>query len=153
MDPIIDEMDIGRPLRILLVEDNRADAYLLSTLIADTGIPSELTLVGDGEEAIRFMKDVLMGEDLSPDLVLLDINLPKRNGHEVLSFLRKEAGLTDLCVIVCSGSTSVEDREMAAENQANSFLIKPMVEEEMQNMVEDLKDIMVSLSSKIGPAF
>ncbi|HEY3419829.1 MAG TPA: response regulator [Methanomassiliicoccales archaeon] len=145
MEPTIDDLDPDKPIQILIVEDNRADSLLLRNLIKETGIPSDLTVVNDGEKAIQFIRSLMNNGNQFPDLVLLDINLPKKNGHEVLSFMRKNAGLDDLCIVMCSGSISEEDEVMARLNGANAYLVKPIGATEMERMIESIKAILIAL--------
>lgn len=98
-----------RSMRVLIVEDNKADARLVRALLEETGMPTQITMVGDGEKAIEMMESVANGERLAPDLVLLDINLPKKNGHEVLATIRDHARLAHTFIAMCSGSNSCED--------------------------------------------
>ncbi len=148
-----DTIERNIPLNVLLVEDNQADAVLMGTLMQETGFPFDLSLVDDGEGAIRFIKAALNGEHRFPDLILLDVNLPKKNGHEVLSFIRKGVKLTDICIVICSGSNSTEDIEKARQNLANAYLVKPMCADEMEATVINLKDILDSLSDGSDPKF
>jgi CheY-like chemotaxis protein len=135
-----------RQMQVLIVEDNKADARLVRALIEETGLPIKITLIGNGEEAIRMMKAASRGETPAPDLILLDINLPKRNGHEVLAYIRGDSRVADTCVAMCSGSDSFEDMERARSNKANAYLQKPIGTEEMDLMVSSLRQILISLN-------
>jgi len=77
-----------RSMRVLIVEDNKADARLVRALLEETGMPTQITMVGDGEKAIEMMHSVADQKGLAPDLVLLDINLPKMSGIECVARLR-----------------------------------------------------------------
>jgi len=72
-------------MQVLIVEDNNTDAQLVRALVEETGFPINITFVGNGEDTIHMMKSASRGESRAPDLILLDINLPKMNGHEVLA--------------------------------------------------------------------
>lgn len=141
---------IGRRVRVLIVEDNKADARLVRALLEETGMPTQITMVGDGEKAIEMMKSVADEEGVAPDLVLLDINLPKKNGHEVLASIRDHAYLAHTFVAMCSGSSSCEDMRSSRSHGADAYLLKPMGMEEMEEIIARLRKILVSLSE--GPA-
>jgi DNA-binding response OmpR family regulator len=83
---------------------------------------------------------------MGPDLVLLDINLPKKNGHEVLASIRKMGRLADTCVVMCSGSSLDFDYAQARSNHANAYILKPMDLREMDVTVKGLREILTSLS-------
>jgi chemotaxis family two-component system response regulator Rcp1 len=140
------KMTDQRRMQVLIVEDNKADARLVRALVEETGMPTDITMVRDGEGAIRMMECAEKGETPAPDLVLLDINLPRKNGHEVLTTIRELDRLAQTCVAMCSGSTSDEDIDRARINRANAYLQKPMGVEEMDEMVISLRKILTSLN-------
>jgi two-component system, chemotaxis family, response regulator Rcp1 len=135
-----------RRMQVLIVEDNKADARMARALIEETGFPINIILIGDGEGATRIRESAAKGEAPVPDLILLDVNLPGKNGHEVLASIRGSGRLASVCVAMCSGSSSIEDKAMARSNQANAYLQKPMGAEEMNAMVSSLCRILVSLN-------
>jgi CheY-like chemotaxis protein len=135
-------------LQVLIVEDNSADAYMLRVILEATGMPTKLTLVVDGESAIQIMKGASMGQLPAPDLVLLDINLPGKNGHEVLASIRRMDRVAHTRVVICSGSNADEDVRQASDNGANAFLVKPMGLKEMDEMVATLRSILVGLNEE-----
>lgn len=135
-----------RSMRVLIVEDNKADARLVRALLEETGLPTQITLVGDGEKAIEMMESVAKGEGMAPDLVLLDINLPKKNGHEVLASIRDDSRIANTFIAMCSGSSSCEDMRSSRNHGANAYLLKPMGMEEMEEIITRLRKILVSLS-------
>ncbi len=141
-------MIIQRRMNILVVEDNPADAHLVKTLLEETGYPSTITMAIDGEVAIRIIEGAAIGERPAPDLVLLDINLPKKNGHEVLCSIRGNDRFENTFVAMCSGSTSYEDIAKARSNGADAYLFKPMGLEEMGEIIDRLRNIMVSLNDR-----
>lgn len=141
-----------RRMQVLIVEDNNADARLVRELLEQTGMPTDITTVRDGEGAIRMMESAEKGESLAPDLVLMDINLPRRNGHEVLTKIRELDHLAQTYVAMCSGSLADEDMVRARNNRANAYLHKPMGAEEMDEMVDDLRRILTSLDQENGRA-
>ena len=142
----------NRSMRVLIVEDNKADARLVQALLEETGMPTQITLVGDGEKAIEMMESAANGDGPAPDLVLLDINLPKKNGHEVLASIRDHASVAHTFIAMCSGSSSSEDIKRSRINGADAYLLKPMGMEEMDEIITRLKNILVSLNARSGLA-
>jgi two-component system, chemotaxis family, response regulator Rcp1 len=135
-----------RSLRVLIVEDNKADARLVRALLEETGMPTQITMVGDGEKAIEMMQSIADGEGLAPDLVLLDINLPKKNGHEVLASIRDHSYLAHTFIAMCSGSSSCEDMRSSRNHGADAYILKPMGMDEMEEIITRLRKILMSLS-------
>jgi CheY-like chemotaxis protein len=115
-----------RPCRILLVEDNPADIRLLQEALKETGSPIELYTAADGEEALDFLyrRSVRLAE-LRPDLIFLDINLPKVNGHKVLQTVKAEPELMRIPVVMLTSSDAPEDIRSAYEHHANAYVRKP----------------------------
>lgn len=111
---------MDRTIRILLAEDNPADVYLIEEALREHNISFEITVAPDGEAAM----DMAARVDLKPDIVLLDLNMPKRSGGEVLDSLRRNAG-KDLPVIVLTSSDSPADRDEALRLGATCYIRKP----------------------------
>jgi two-component system, chemotaxis family, response regulator Rcp1 len=113
-------------LHILVVEDNPADVFLIRETIKATGIKAPIHVVKDGEEATRFF-DHADHDDSAPcpSLVILDINLPKKNGVEVLQHLRGSQRCREASVIVVSTSSAAQDREAVMMNGADAYFSKP----------------------------
>jgi CheY-like chemotaxis protein len=115
--------------RILLVEDNKIDARLTRQAIQQLADwPSELNLVDDGEQAVRFLRREQSYSHVErPDLVILDLNLPKCDGTEVLQFIRSREDLRDLLVFIFSSSPVdvAQDRMSGARVKADSYFEKP----------------------------
>ncbi len=110
--------------RVLLVEDNAADAFLLREALRELPFPPELHIVRDGREALA----VLHGAEtpVSPDLVLLDLNLPLLNGHQVLQAIKHDPRTRTIPVIIFSSSGAEADIQKSYELRANSYVQKPM---------------------------
>lgn len=107
---------------ILLVEDSRTDAALVAEALKDTAIPHHLDLASDGEEALRNLR----GRVSKPDIILLDLNLPKLGGIEVLRVIKNDPGLRAIPVIILTNSTAPSDVGAAYGNFANAYLRKPV---------------------------
>jgi CheY-like chemotaxis protein len=107
-------------IRILLAEDNPADVYLIEEALREHQVPFEITVAEDGEAAIT-----MLGEGRTqPDIVLLDLNMPKRSGGEVLERVRKDAG-GDVPVIILTSSDSPSDKEEALRLGATCYIRNP----------------------------
>jgi CheY-like chemotaxis protein len=113
--------------RILLAEDNDGDVFLVRRALEKRGISHELVVAHNGEEALAWL-DGHSGEvhrDSTPDLILLDLNLPRIDGAQLLSHIRKSDWFSRTPVIVLTSSDSPKDRQMALELGANLYFRKP----------------------------
>ncbi len=111
---------------VLVVEDNRGDVLLVKEALAEYQVDAEVLVTLDGEQAINLIQKLNADPHARfPRVVLLDLNLPKRNGHEVLSFLRGSSKFAALHVIVFSSSNAATDREAALREGANEYICKP----------------------------
>ncbi len=116
----------GRPARVLLVEDNDADVRLTREALREAGEDVRLSAVGDGEQALTYLRrEEGFGEAPRPDLVLLDLNLPRKNGLEVLDEMRDDERLASIPVIVLTSSAARQDVEACYALGANAFVVKP----------------------------
>ena len=116
----------GTPLRILLVEDNPGDVLLVQEALREAAFAVELHVVGDGEEALGFLTRGPGFEGTpEPDLVLLDLNLPRKSGREVLAEVKADADLRHLPVVILSTSTAEDDVAAAYDHHANCYVAKP----------------------------
>jgi len=113
------------PINILLVEDNEGDILLTTEALEDSKIINKIKVIKDGKAAINFFESLKEREDV-PDLVLLDVNLPKVNGHEVLSFLKKNDRFKVIPVIMLTTSSSEKDIMLAYSNYVNCYITKPI---------------------------
>jgi CheY-like chemotaxis protein len=117
---------MSRPIRILVVEDNPADAYLIKDLLSETSARFEIAVARDGEEALdRLLRRPFDRSDPRPDLVLLDLNLPKISGHDVIREVRKSGELPGLPIIVLTSSDASRDVVTSYALGASCFITKP----------------------------
>src|SRR6266853_4014829 len=119
-------MGDARQAVILVVEDNRADAQLTLTALRDAHMSPTIFVVTDGEQALAFLNRV--GRYIAaphPDLVLLDLSLPKVDGYQVLEAMKADSVLRRIPVVVVSGSSREVDFARAYDAQISSYLIKP----------------------------
>jgi CheY-like chemotaxis protein len=113
-------------IHVLLVEDNEGDIVLTREAFEDSGVNTVISVVRDGEKAIRFLeKEKEYADQPALDLVLLDINLPKKNGHEVLNEIKTNENLRHIPVIMWSTSLSNEDVKRSYRYYANCYITKP----------------------------
>ncbi len=112
-------------LRILLVEDNPADAQMLRTALGKAGMPVEITHLKDGVEAVEYLQQGPTPSRLC-DVVLLDLNLPRISGFEVLEHIRGCDELKSLPVVIMSGSTNADEIDRCYQAGANSYICKPI---------------------------
>jgi CheY-like chemotaxis protein len=112
---------------LLLVEDNEGDIVLTKEAFEERNIINEMSVVKDGKEAISFLlREGSYERAKTPDLVLLDINLPKKSGHEVLEFIKNHDDLKHIPVIMLTTSSSHSDIRKSYRNHANCFITKPI---------------------------
>src|SRR5262249_444814 len=125
---------------VLVAEDESTDAFLLRLAFAKGRIPATLHFVVNGEEAIAYLKGETRYADRTthplPDLMLLDLKMPRVNGFDVLRWLRQQPGLKRLPVAVLSSSGLTEDLNLAYELGANCYLVKPC---DLDKMLETVK--------------
>lgn len=114
-----------RPFRILLVEDSPSDARLVKEAAKETGLPVDIRVAPDGVEAMDYLRRTATGETLQPDLVLLDLNLPRKNGREVLADIKTSPRLKQIPVIVMTSSPAEDDIAAVYALNANCYITKP----------------------------
>jgi CheY-like chemotaxis protein len=132
---------ISRPIEILVVEDSPGDAKLISKVLSSAKIPNHLQIVGDGVEAISFLHQEGQYYQMPrPDLILLDLNLPKKNGLGVLAEIRADSQLHHIPVIILTTSDYEEDIINSYELQANCYLTKPKSLLEFQETIALIED-------------
>jgi CheY-like chemotaxis protein len=136
----------SEPIRILLVDDNPADAMLAQELIGETNIPAVVSVVTDGERAINLIEKMLVSKVKMPELVLLDLNMPKRNGHEVLRLLRGMPDIMTMLIVIYTGSRSPFDLETARVGGANGYIVKPIDAQEIDETIVAFKELLLLLA-------
>jgi CheY-like chemotaxis protein len=131
---------VGRPMEILLVEDGLMDARVTIEALRSGGIQHRLTLIRDGEEALSFLHQIgRFARAPRPDLILLDLMLPKKSGVEVLTQLRGDTNLRSIPVVVLTASDAEEDKTRCEELQVDSYIPKPVNLEKFLEVVRQLK--------------
>jgi two-component system, chemotaxis family, response regulator Rcp1 len=117
----------GRLIRVLLVEDSPEDVLLTRESLKEAKVANELLVVDDGESALDFVHRRGDYEDAArPDVIILDLNLPRKDGREVLLELKEDPELKQIPVVVLTTSTSDEDVMSSYKHHANAFVRKPV---------------------------
>ncbi|RAI94763.1 response regulator [Algoriphagus yeomjeoni] len=137
-------------INILLVEDNEGDIVLLTEALSDAKMVNKIDTLGDGAEAIDLLDGLAIKDsDTLPDLILLDINLPKINGYEVIDFMKTNALLENIPVIILTTSSSELENIKAKNLEAYCYIIKPVEIDEYVNVVSKIEEFWLStLNSK-----
>lgn len=131
----------GRPIEILLVEDNLGDVVLAREALASAKISNNITVAKDGEQAMDYlMKRNEYNDVLTPDLVLLDLNLPKKDGRQVLSEIKADENLKRLPVVVLTSSEAEHDVVKTYDLHANSYIVKPVDLDKLINIVNAIEN-------------
>jgi CheY-like chemotaxis protein len=142
----------GRPYTILIAEDSKADLFLIREAIHTARIDATLHIVEDGHQAVLFIDAADADADAPrPDLVLLDINLPKKNGTEVLRHLRNSGCCKDAPVLIVSSSDSARDRDTAKSLGFSGYFRKPSVYAEFLKLGPIIRDLLTT-AGKTEPA-
>ncbi len=129
-------------MRILLVEDNMGDAKLIAILVETAAMPITIDHVCDGEKALVYLESV--SKDRTPDLILLDLKMPRMDGFDFLRVRMNDPSLSSIPTIVLTGSDATNDREMAMRLGADMYLIKPSCMDEAETLVPSLMSFLSS---------
>lgn len=136
--------DYDRDIRILIIEDNPGDVRLLKDALKELKAPVEIRVASDGAEGLRIILDGSgSAETWNPDLIFLDLNLPKVGGHEVLARLKADPEKRLIPVIVLSSSRAENDINRAYEAHANAYIRKPTSLDDLMNAVRGLKSFWI----------
>ena len=136
----------GRPAELLLVEDNRGDVLLVREAFQSAKVRNNLSVAGDGEEALSMLLREGVHADLpTPDLILLDLNLPRMDGREVLQRIKSDPKLKRIPVIVLTSSKADIDILKTYELNANGYIVKPVTFERLQEIVASIETFWFSV--------
>ena len=129
-----------RPVEILLVEDSPVDVMLTREALLEAKIINNLHVVEDGEQALAYLRNVPPYENaVRPDLMLLDLNLPRLSGHEVLREIKSDMGLRTIPVVILSTSSASDDVRFAYSQHANCYIAKPADLDSLINIVRSIE--------------
>lgn len=136
-----------KPIHILLVEDNEGDIILTLEAFEESKVKAEISVARNGQEAIDFLfRQGLFAHVTKPDLILLDINIPIFNGHEVLKRIKTNRSLKKIPVIMLTTSSNPKDIDLAYENHSNSYVRKPIDIEEFLATILKIEAFWLQLS-------
>lgn len=128
-------------IEILLAEDNEADVHLIQRSLRQINIATNLNVVGDGKELTDFLYRLgKFRQAPLPDLILLDLNLPKKNGYEVLAEIKSHEELKRVPIVVLTTSSSEQDMQRSYSLHANCYIIKPSSQKEFQEAISKVVD-------------
>ncbi len=138
--------DIMQPIDILLVEDNPGDARLAKEALNDSKLKNNLFIVSDGVEAMSFLrKEGKYAQMPTPDLILLDLNLPKKDGREVLKEIKEDDKFKRIPVVILTMSRAEEDVLASYNLHANCFISKPIDLNQFLKVVHSIEDFWLTI--------
>ena len=136
----------GSPVEILLVEDNPGDVRLAQEALKDAKMRNNLHAVGDGVEAMAFLRrEGKYADAPRPDLILLDLNLPKKNGREVLAEIKGDEHLKRIPVVILTISKAEEDIVRTYNLHANCYITKPVSLEQFMKVVKSIEEFWLTI--------
>jgi CheY-like chemotaxis protein len=135
-----------KEVNILLIEDNEGDIVLLKEAFEESKLIHSISIIKDGKEAIRYFEHLKKNE-AKPNLVLLDINLPKVSGFDVLKYIRKHENFRSIPVIILTTSSLETDIVRSYENCANCFITKPIEIADYFNAMSVMEDFWINIVS------
>jgi CheY-like chemotaxis protein len=136
----------SRPVEILLVEDNPGDVRLTREALKEGKIRNHLNVASDGVEAMRYLRREGEHADATrPDLILLDLNLPKMDGREVLQAVKADPSLRQIPVVVLTSSAAEQDIVRAYDLHANCYVSKPVDLDQFIHVVKSIEDFWFSI--------
>ncbi|MGF7238841.1 MAG: response regulator [Frankia sp.] len=134
------------PIEVLLVEDDPGDVLMTREAFADHKVKNNLHVVSDGVEALSFLRGEGEFSDAPrPDLILLDLNLPRKDGRDVLAEVKTDEGLRRIPVVVLTTSEAEEDVLRSYDLHANAYITKPVDFERFVDVVRHIDDFFVSV--------
>ncbi|MQY04889.1 response regulator [Actinomadura macrotermitis] len=141
-----DPLQSGRPIEVLLVEDDPGDVLLTTEAFEHNKVKNNLHVVNDGEQAIAFLRhEEPYAGSPRPDLILLDLNLPRKDGREVLEEVKADAGLRSIPVVVLTTSEADEDILRSYHLHANAYVTKPVDFDQFIRVVRQIDDFFVTV--------
>lgn len=135
-----------KAINILLIEDNEGDILLTKEAFEESKLVNNLMTIKDGKEAIKFFESLRYVEDF-PQLVLLDVNLPKISGHEVLIYIKSSEKYRSIPVIMLTTSSSEKDVMKSYKNHANCYITKPIDVDDFMKAMQKIEDFWINTVS------
>jgi CheY-like chemotaxis protein len=138
--------EAGSMIQVLLVEDDPGDVLITKEAFEENKVRNQLNVVNDGVKALAYLRrEAEYADALRPDLILLDLNLPKMGGHEVLEQIKSDADLCSIPVVVLTTSDAEEDVLRSYNLHANAYVTKPVDFERFLSVVRQIDDFFVSV--------
>lgn len=142
-----------KPIHILLVEDSEGDILLTTEALEEGRVLNTLSVVTDGYEAVCFLeKSGPYANVERPDLILLDVNMPKMSGHEVLHFIKHDERFKTIPVIMLTTSSSESDVNNSYLNYANCYIVKPVEIDNFLKVVATIEDFWLQITRLPSPS-
>ena len=136
----------GTPIEVLLVEDDPGDVLMTREAFEEHKVRNRLTVVSDGDEALSYLRrEGEFADAVRPDLILLDLNLPRRDGREVLEEVKKDPDLGRIPVVVLTTSAADEDILRSYQLHANAYVTKPVDFERFIAVIRQIDEFFVSV--------
>ena len=135
-----------KSINILLVEDNEGDIVLTTEALEECKIINKITIKRDGRAAIDFFETLKKSSD-APDLILLDINLPKMSGQEVLTYIKSNNKFKQIPVIMLTTSSSEKDIITSYKNHVNCYITKPVDSADFIKAISKIEDFWINIVS------
>jgi len=134
------------PIEILMIEDNEGDLFMTTQAFAAAKIANSLHVVRDGVEALDYLhRRGEFADALRPDLVLLDLNLPRRDGRQVLAEMKGDPVLRSIPVVILTGSKAEDDVAKMYDLHANCYIVKPVDFDSLMNIVHAIEGFWLSV--------
>jgi len=135
-----------RPIEVLLVEDDEGDVLMTREALEEGKVLNRLNVVGDGVEAVSYLRrDGDYSDAVRPDLVLLDLNLPKRDGRQVLEEIKADPDLRRIPIVVLTTSEAEEDVLRSYDLHANAYVTKPVDFERFVEVIRQIDEFFISV--------
>jgi CheY-like chemotaxis protein len=136
----------GTPIEVLLVEDDPGDVLMTQEAFEEHKVRNRLAVVSDGSEALAYLRrEGAFADAVRPDLILLDLNLPRRDGREVLAEIKKDEDLGKIPVVVLTTSSADEDILRSYQLHANAYVTKPVDFDRFISVVRQIDEFFVSV--------
>ncbi|KYC50952.1 MAG: response regulator PleD [Candidatus Methanofastidiosum methylothiophilum] len=142
----MDEQKYSRPIEILLVEDNPGDARLTIEALKEGKVRNNIYVATDGLEALNYLfREGKFVNVTRPDIILLDLNLPKKNGREVLEIIKSDKDLRRIPVVILTTSKAEEDIVKTYDLHANCYITKPVDLDQFIRVIKSMEDFWLTI--------
>jgi len=135
-----------KSIKILLVEDNLADTVLIQESLLESKLDLDIDTAFDGEKAMEYLYDCLNNDKQRlPDLIILDLNMPRKDGREVLKEIKEHEEFRLIPVLIMTTSENQEDIKFAYQNHANSYITKPVDMDEFTKIISSINNFWLTI--------